>query len=384
MKIVLAPDSFKGSLSAFEVAHTMEEAVKNLLPEAEVVSLPMADGGEGTLDCLLHTGKGLKIPITVTGPLGKRIETYYGVMDERIAVIETAMINGLTLVPLQMRHPDMTTTYGVGEAILHALDRGCESIIICTGGSATNDGGFGMLQALGVQGYNERGHKLGIFGKDLFHLAHLEWDMLDERIANTSFQIVCDVENPLTGPAGCSHTYGPQKGLTAKEAAVYDRVLTRYSEIVAEGIGSDYSEEKHAGSAGGLGFAFLALGAKLKQGAPFVAETIGLVEHIQTADFVITGEGRTDEQTLYGKAPGFVASVGKNYNIPVYLISGSLAPDRAKWREQFSGCFSIVNEPMALERAMGEVEALLYEQVGDVVHMVTTILGLRDDESDSK
>lgn len=373
MKIVLAPDSYKGSLSAFEVATIMKEATEKIMPEAEVVALPMADGGEGTLDCLLHTKKSLKIPITVTGPLGKRIETYYGVIDEETAVIEAAMINGLTLVPPALRHPDHTTTYGVGEAILHALERGCKDFIICTGGSATNDGGFGMLQALGVKAYDERGHEVGIFGKDLFQVAQIDWSTLDERLANIALRVVCDVDNPLLGKDGCSFIYGAQKGLNLFEARKYDSALQKYSTIISTVINHDYTKEKSAGSAGGLGFAFLALGATVMRGAPYVAQAIDLESQIIDADFVITGEGRTDGQTLYGKAPGFVSMLAKKYNVPIFLISGSLSADRAKWRSNFTACFSIIHEAMPLERSMGEVEQLLEIQTGDVIQLAKTM-----------
>src|SRR5699024_10282884 len=200
-------------------------------------------------------------------------------------------MNGITLVPSHIQHAGYTTTYGIGEAILHALDRGCKEFIICIGGSAKNVGGFGMLQALGAKAYDERGHALSIFGEDLFKMAHIEWDQLDERLNHVSIQVVCDVDNPLVGENGCSFVYGPQKGLSQIEARKYDEGLRQYSQIISSIIGEELSEAKNAGSAGGLGFAFLTLGATVLQGAPFVAKSIQLEKEIANAALVLTGEG---------------------------------------------------------------------------------------------
>ncbi|HLR64621.1 MAG TPA: glycerate kinase [Pseudogracilibacillus sp.] len=373
MKIVIAPDSFKGSLSATEAAKIMEKAVRTLLPAATIVSIPMADGGEGSSDVLIYNKKSEKIPIVVTGPLGNRIHTYYYIVDGKKAIIENAMISGLTLVPHHLRHPNSTTTYGLGEAINHALHQEVEEIVVCLGGSSTNDGGLGMLQALGADFLDDRGQTVSRFGEGLFDIRHVSFAGLEDKLEGVRLTAVCDVENPLLGETGCSHTFGKQKGLNHAEIIKYDKQLTYYSEKIQAEIDVNYVKEPHTGSAGGLGFALRVIGAKLEKGAPYIAKEISLETHLKEATFVLTGEGKTDEQTMFGKAPYYIASLANKYQIPVYLISGSIT-NRSAWRHIYSGIFSMVNEPMSIEKSMGEAEHLLHEQTIDLIYFLRKLI----------
>lgn len=375
MKITLAPDSFKGSLSALDVAEIMQKAIKDLYEHDVVTLKPMADGGEGTLACMMSGMDGEEISLACTGPLGTSIQTHYGKIDGEVAIIESALIAGIELVPLEERNPDYTTSYGIGEAILHALDHGCKSMIIGIGGSATNDGGLGMLQALGVRMLDEDGEHVGVFGKNLLHVKAIDYRNIDQRLKNVSIQIATDVDNPLCGNRGASAVYGPQKGATKKQVILYDQMLKRFANKIERHLNVAYQRHPGAGAAGGLGFAFLTIGAKVVQGAQIIAQAIDLEGAIQQSDMVITGEGKSDEQTLYGKAPGFVASLAEKYNKPIILLSGSVAGDRSKLLEVFTGSFSIINEPLSLQESMEQVETLIYEQTQQVIHFSHKLKG---------
>lgn len=368
MKVVIAPDAYKGSLVAQEVATTMKQAILDISPTIEIFEKPMADGGEGMMDALLSSVSGEEVYVTCTGPLGQRIKTSYAIINKSTALIEGARIAGLPQVPTSKRNPDFTTSYGIGEVILDALDAGCTSFIIGIGGSATNDGGLGMLQALGMKAYDSMGNKVGPFGKDLLQVDNIDLTTIDQRLNDVHIRVASDVTNSLCGINGASYVYGPQKGATEKQVKEYDLALKKYSHLFNEGV--KLREKAGAGAAGGLGFAFLIIDGKLTPGAELIAEAINLVAYLKEADFVFTGEGQTDEQTLFGKAPGYIADLARQYNIPTILISGSLSGNQQKLREHFSGCFSIINEPMPLEQAMAETEQLLYEQTKHVFHML--------------
>lgn len=373
MNIVLAPDSFKGSLTANEVAETMKRAILDLDQNHTVITKPMADGGEGTLDAVLSSIHGEKITVTCTGPLGEQIETSYAIIDSNQAVIELASIAGLVQVPLNQRNPDHTTTFGLGEVIKDALNRNCSSIIIGLGGSATNDGGLGMLIALGMKAWNEEGVLLKGFGKDLFQLSKISLKELDPRLQKVELIVASDVDNPLFGEKGASFVFGPQKGATPTQVARYDQAMKRYGGLIEKELRRELTNIPGTGAAGGLGFALLALNAKLTSGAKLLANQIALQDDIQKADLVITGEGKSDEQTLYGKAPGYVASLAFKYRVPVVLLSGSLDGDLDVLRRSFSGCFSIINKPTTLNESMNQAKHLLYEQTRLLINFISEI-----------
>lgn len=376
MKVVVAPDSFKGSLTAIEAANMIKQGITEIIPEAEIMLKPMADGGEGTLDSLSTATASDTIPIRLTGPLGKPIDTNYRILPGKTAVIETAAIAGLIQVPNERRNPDYTTSYGIGEAILDAMNEGCHNFIIGLGGSATNDGGLGMLQALGMQAYDEKQQPVDKFGKDLQQITHIDLSALDPRLKQININLACDVDNPLCGKRGASAVYGPQKGATKTQVSQYDTALNQYSALIEKELGFSYKNQEGAGAAGGLGFAFLTLHASLTPGAALIAKAIELESTIRHADLVITGEGQSDEQTLYGKAPGYIAKLANPYKVPAILISGSISGGEDKLRTQFTGCFSTINSPMSLDTCIDNAAPLLLEKTKQVMHFFKNMHGI--------
>ncbi|MCA0971376.1 glycerate kinase [Halobacillus litoralis] len=369
MRVVFAPDSFKGSLSSIDVAAIMSEAFKSVDPKLTSIIKPMADGGEGTLESLITATSHKKVPINCTGPLGESLRSWYVELPNH-AVIEGALIAGLPLVPEEKRNPDNTTSYGIGEAIRHALDQGHRKFIIAIGGSSSNDGGIGMLQALGMKAYDVNGNEVGPYGRDLHSIEHIDFSGLDKRLDEAKIQVACDVDNPLTGPRGASQVYGPQKGATDQQISRYDDSLSRYGSLVEEALGKSLMTQKGAGAAGGIGFAFLTLGASLESGAKLVAEAISLDEAIQYADLVLTGEGQSDEQTLYGKAPGYVAELAFKNQVPAILLSGSLDGPLQELNKRFNSCFSIVPGPKSLEDCMEHAEEYLYQAAQQIARLL--------------
>lgn len=374
MNIVLAPDSFKGSLTAFQAAQTMKKAIKAMNNDYNVVMKPMADGGEGILETLLPSMNGEKVPITCTGALGESVDTFYGIAEGKTAIIEGANIAGLPQVPLHQRNPDDTTSFGIGEVIRDALDAGCTTFIIGIGGSATNDGGLGMLQALGMKAYDKTGEEIGPYGKDVLAFHRADMQAMDPRLKSTTLQIASDVDNPLCGERGATYVYGPQKGATEQQLAAYDEALYHYGRVLETTLQKHLQQIPGAGAAGGLGFAFLMLNAILTPGASVAAEAIQLEKAIKEADVVFTGEGQTDEQTIeYGKTADYVARKAQKHNVPTILISGSLQGDMDRVRERFTGCFSTVTSVLTLEECMENAEALLYEQTTNVQHFIKSM-----------
>lgn len=369
MNIVISPDSFKGSLTSIEAAQIMKTAIEDTGNDYNVTLKPMADGGEGTLETLLAATTSERKPIACTGALGKVNHTSYAIADGDTAIIEGANIAGLPQVPTDERNPDDTTSFGIGEVIRDALDSGCTSFIIGIGGSATNDGGLGMLLALGMKAYDEADNELGPYGRDLLSLHHVRLEGLDPRLKSVRLKIACDVDNPLCGKRGASHVYGPQKGATPEQIKRYDDALWHFGTTIENIQHTQLKETEGAGAAGGIGFAFLALGAQLVSGAKLLADAINLEEAIADSQLVITGEGQTDEQTLeYGKATDYVAQLAGSHHVPTILISGSLQGNMDELRERFSGCFSIVPSPLTLEECMKQAGNLLYEQTKHVMH----------------
>lgn len=357
MKVCIAIDSFKGSLSTTEAAKAAAKGVRRAYPDAVIETLPLADGGEGTVDAIITATGGRPVTVTVTGPLGKPVKATYGVIpDTNTAVIEIAAAAGLTLVPPKSRNPLITTTYGVGELILHALEGGCRKFIIGLGGSATNDGGAGMLSALGAELLDGKGAPIKHGAAGLRELAEIRTQGMPEALKKCKFSVACDVKNPLCGKEGASFVFGPQKGATEMSAADMDKYLRRFAELTAKQNPKADPDYPGAGAAGGLGFAFLAyLGAKMRPGISIVAEAIGLEEKIKDADIVLTGEGRVDGQSAMGKAPVGVAKIAKKLGKPVIVIAGSVGEGAELCHVKgVDAIFPILRAPITLAEAMKE------------------------------
>lgn len=345
MKIVIAPDSFKESLTALEAAQAIENGMRKVLSEANFVKIPMADGGEGTVQSLVDATEGRIITKTVTGPLGEPVEAFFGISgDKKTAVIEMAAASGLHLVPIEKRNPLITTTRGTGELIIAALEYGIEHIIIGIGGSATNDGGAGMAKALGIKMLDAVGKEIAEGGGALAEIAAINTAAIDPRLASVRIEVACDVDNPLTGPRGASAIFGPQKGATPEIVQQLDANLSHYADMIRKEIGTDIEQIAGAGAAGGLGGGLMAfLSAELKSGVDIVLEATKLEDQLKDADFVITGEGKIDGQTVFGKTPIGVAKTAKKHSIPVIAIAGSLGSDSHKVHEHgIDAVFSIV------------------------------------------
>ncbi|MXP59171.1 glycerate kinase [Pantoea sp. Taur] len=362
MKIVIAPDSYKESLSALEVAAAIEAGFSEIFPDAEYVKIPVADGGEGTVEAMVAATQGSIVRLTVTGPLGAPVEAFYGLSgDERSAFIEMAAASGLELVPAAQRDPLITNSYGTGELIKNALDRGVDHIIIGIGGSATNDGGSGMMQALGARLLDQQGNEIAFGGGALPQLARIEIDQLDKRIQQCRIEVACDVTNPLTGEEGASAIFGPQKGATPELVQQLDKALAHYAEIIHRDLDIDVLHIAGGGAAGGMGAALHAFcQAELRRGIEIVTEALGLADQVKDADLVITGEGRIDSQTINGKVPIGVAKVAKQFNKPVIGIAGSLTADVGVVHQHgldavFSVLFSIGSLEDALANAAQNV-----------------------------
>lgn len=354
MKIIIAPDSYKESLTAMEVATAIEAGFRQVMPTAEYIKLPMADGGEGTVQSLVDASNGTIIEHQVTGPLGEQVPAFFGLMgDDKTAVIEMAAASGLHLVSPNLRNPMLTTSYGTGELILAALDHGVDHIIVGIGGSATNDGGIGMAQALGVQLLDNKGQALGFGGQALAQLASIDITTVDPRLAHIKLEVACDVDNPLCGKKGASHIFGPQKGATPAMVAELDQHLAHYAAIIKRDLAIDVKDMAGAGAAGGMGAALLGLfNAQLRSGIEIVIDAVHLGDIIKDADLVITGEGRIDSQTIHGKTPIGVARTAKKYHKPVIGIAGCLSQDcGVVYDHGIDAVFSVVPAAMSLEHA---------------------------------
>jgi glycerate 2-kinase len=361
MRIVIAPNAFKGSLSALEAATAIAEGVRIAAPDADLVLVPIADGGDGTVDALVQATQGERRTRRVRGPLGDPVDAEYGLIDEgSAAVIEMAKAAGLALVPPDKRDPRVTTTYGVGELMQHAFDAGARRFIVGIGGSATNDGGAGMAQALGYHLLDENGRELPPGGLALKRLARIHVGGVHADWKEAEVDVACDVTNPLTGPRGASAVYGPQKGATPEMVAELDAALHHFADTIRRDLGVDVEPLPGAGAAGGLGAGLVAFsGARLRPGAEMVMEALRLDERLTSAQLVITGEGRIDSQTArFGKGPAAVARHAKQAGIPVVAIGGSVA-DETELRLLFDGLEATVVEPGTLEEAIAQARPLL-------------------------
>lgn len=356
-KVVIAPDSFKESLSALEVAEAIERGFRQIFPQVQYVKLPMADGGEGTVDSMVAATGGEIVRVTVTGPLGQPVQAFYGLLGEgETAVIEMAAASGLHLAPKAQRDPRMTTSYGTGELIQAALDRGVKTIILGIGGSATNDGGAGMMQALGARLLDDNRQALPPGGAALAQLAYIDLSGVDPRLQQVSITAACDVDNPLCGANGASAVFGPQKGATPEMVTQLDAALRHYGTLLEQATGREVINAPGAGAAGGMGAALLGmLNARLRPGIEIVIETLQLEEALRDADLVITGEGRLDSQSIHGKTPIGVARVAKRFGLPVIGIAGSLSKDyQVVHQHGIDAAFSVLDRVVSLEEALAE------------------------------
>lgn len=367
MNILVAPDSFKDCMRAIEVAEALSLGLRKVIPEAEIRMLPMADGGEGTVESLIDATGGEIVDIQVHDPLMRKITSFYGISgDASTAVIEMAAASGLELLEPGERNPWITSTFGTGELIHQALERGCRKILLGIGGSATNDAGMGMASALGVSFLDAHGKPVSQGGGALGDVKQISMEGLDPRIADTEILVACDVTNPLSGPQGASFVYGPQKGADRKMVEGLDKNLSHLARLISEQLEKEVDVIPGAGAAGGLGAGLMAfLGASLVKGFDMVAETVSLEEAIQWADLVITGEGKMDSQTRFGKTPFGVSQMAKKYGKPVIGVAGTLEEDAVDlYNEGFDLLLSIQEKPIGLEEALENAPHLL-ERTGE-------------------
>jgi glycerate kinase len=361
MKIIIAPDSFKGSLSATNAARAMAEGVRLVFPDAELVEVPIADGGEGTVEAFLQACGGSLQQTTVKGPLGSPVQASWGLLPNNTAIVEIAAAVGLCLLTPEQQDPKRAGTEGVGQLIEAILDAGIRRIIIGLGGSATNDGGSGMLRALGARFLDSQGRDLPPGILPFTDLAKIDISSLDPRLPEVDILVASDVINPLCGPNGCSAVFGPQKGVKPEEIQIFDKAMARYAEIATKTTGRNAAVLPGAGAAGGLGAALLFFtGAKIRSGIEVVLESVHFHDLLVQADLVLTGEGRTDMQTLSGKVPMGVARCARTYGVPVVCISGSVAAGAEQlYNEGVNALLSCAPGPISLADSLQQADTLL-------------------------
>ncbi|EKF9516981.1 glycerate kinase [Vibrio cholerae] len=372
MKVVIAPDSFKESLTAKQVCDAIQAGLARVWHDAKFVAIPVADGGEGTVQSLVDATQGRLVEVKVMGPQGKRVEAFYGMLgDNQTAVIEMAAASGLHHVPLVQRDPKLTTSFGTGELIRHALDQGVTKLIIGLGGSATNDGGVGMLAALGARFTNADGDPIQLTGGGLRELTHIDLQDFDPRLQNCDILVACDVNNPLCGDKGASAVFGPQKGATPEDVQLLDGVLRQFGLLTEKVTGKMVLESAGAGAAGGMGAALLAYTqARLRPGIEIVLETVQLAHQVSDADLVITGEGRIDSQTVHGKTPMGVAKVAKRFDVPVLALCGCTGDNyQAVYQCGIDAVFAAVPRAMLLEDALKESDFNLADLAENVARL---------------
>ncbi|MEA1975731.1 MAG: glycerate kinase [Bacillota bacterium] len=356
MKILIGVDSFKDSLSAIDVSKSIKKGIIKVNNRVEIMEIPLADGGEGTMEIIVNNLNGKIINTKVVGPLGEKINGSYGIVDEDIAIIEMATVAGLELLKEKDRNPSKTTTYGVGQLILDALDKGCKEFVVAIGGSSTNDGGIGLARALGVKFLDNKNSEIELNGNGLKDLVNIDISEIDKRIKESKFQVACDVDNVLCGENGAAYVYARQKGANDKMIEMLDKNLFNLSEVIKKDLGKDVLNIKGAGAAGGLGGGLVAfLDASLKSGFDIVSNILNLESEIKSCDLVITGEGSFDYQSLNGKVPIGVAKLAKKYNKKVIVIAGSVGEISEEIYENgVTSVFSIISKPSTLEELINK------------------------------
>ncbi len=383
MKAILAIDSFKGSCTAYEAGEAVRRGILRADPSAVVDNVPVADGGEGTVEAIIGSNNGEWRACQVTGPLGEKVSSGYGVMRNDTAVIEMSLASGLLLIPQSRLNPLVTTTYGTGELIKHALDAGYRKILIGLGGSGTNDGGAGMAQALGVSFKDINGNELNFGGAELIRLHTIDTSHIDPRLKECTITCAVDVKNPLCGKNGAAAVYGPQKGAQPEMVQVLDHALAHYAKLIDEQCGIHVIDMPGAGSAGGLGAGlYVFLNAVFQPGIEAVLDIVGFDDRLKDADFVITGEGRLDEQTVNGKVPVGVARRAKACgNIPVFALVGSIGSGaEAVYDHGVDGIYSIADGPLTYSESCGKVKTLLERVAESLAHSVMAIKKTRNQQ----
>ncbi len=358
-KIIIAPDSFKGSLTSTEVANAIEEAIVKVYPNCETVKTPIADGGEGTMDTLVCALGGEKVNVNVHDPLMRPIEVEYGLVNEpKTAIIEMASASGITLLHKNEQNPSTTTTFGTGEIIKDALKRGCRSFLIGIGGSATNDAGTGMLRALGYRFLDKNGKETNGTGASLQAICSIDCSAILPELKESEFKIACDVNNPFSGENGAAYVYAPQKGASEQMIKELDEGMENFRKLIEAERKIDLNTIEGAGAAGGLGGGFVAfLNAELKSGIDMILEAVNFEKHLQDANLVITGEGKLDKQTAMGKAASGILDAASEHNVPVIAIGGSVEDIETLNNRGFVSLFSIVPYPISLDKAIEKNEA---------------------------
>ena len=384
MKILLAPNAFKESLSAWKVCLSLERGIRRIFPQATIYKIPLADGGGGTVEALIRATGGQQFKKRVTGPSGEKVMAGYGILGAlpvnrrgkygkgTTAVIEMAAASGLHLVPPGKRDPRGTTTFGTGELIKACLDKDCRHIMVGVGDSATNDGGVGMAQALGVRFRDKSGQEIHVGGKNLKNIHHIEMEGLDKRLEKVKITILSDVKNPLCGPRGAARVFSPQKGATPEMVLELEKGLRHLAGIIKKDLGIEILNKPGAGAAGGLGAGLMAfLGAGSISGIKLILEMAGLETYVKKADMVITGEGKLDRQTIYGKAPMGVVRLARRYGCPVIGLAGTLGPgNELLYQYGFTSIFSIMDKPITLSQAMKEAEGLLANTAERIMRLI--------------
>ncbi|AUI88666.1 glycerate kinase [Vibrio azureus] len=373
MKVVVASDSFKESLTAKQASEAIKTGLSRVWKDAEIVTLPVADGGEGTMNALLDATNGRQVLVEISDPLGKPIRACYGILgDGQTAVVEMAQASGLHLVPVELRDPKQTSSFGTGQLILHALNCGIRRFIIGLGGSATNDAGIGMLAALGMKFFDASGMAISANGIGLTHLAKIDASDFDPRLADCEVLVASDVDTLLCGTNGASVVFGPQKGATSADVELLDSALRNFGELTEQLTGKPVSHQKGSGAAGGMGAAFLGyFSANLKPGIEIVIETVRFVEHLADADFVFTGEGCLDGQTIHGKTALGIAKAAKQFNIPVIALAGCTGEGfEAVYEFGIDAVFSAVPRAMNLTQAINDAEANLTQLAENVARLL--------------
>ena len=379
MKLLFASDSFKGSLTSEKTIELLTRAAKEVFGDCETSGVPVADGGEGTVEAVINAEKGEMVSCSVHDPLMNEIRSSYGVFGRDQAVIEMSKASGLTLVPGDLRNPMNTTTLGTGELILDALNKGYRKLSIAIGGSATNDGGMGCARALGVRFLDKDGKELEGFGRDLINVKEIDTHSLDGRLKDCSISVMCDVTNPLCGPDGATRTFGAQKGATKEIQDELEEGMCNYRDVIKSGFGIDCDGIRGAGAAGGLGAAlYVFLGGRIKSGIEAVLDLIHFEERLKDVDLVVTGEGRTDWQSCFGKVMQGVGKHAEALGIPVLGLSGSLGRDALDiCKYGISSLMTTVNAPMTLSEAMENAEELYYEAALRMFRFVKTGMDMR-------
>ena len=379
MKLLFASDSFKGSLSSEKTVAILTQAAKEVFGECDCAGVPVADGGEGTVDAVIAAEHGKHVYVRVHGPLMSEVEAGYGVFGDNKAVIEMASASGLPLVPDEQRDPRYTTTYGTGELIRHALESGYRDISIAIGGSATNDGGMGCARALGVRFLDDKGEELSGFGSDLARVAHIDMSGIDSRLSEAKITVMCDVTNPLCGENGATYTFGKQKGATPEIQEELEAGMNNYRNVIRREFDIDCNDIQGAGAAGGLGAALkVFFRGEMRSGIETVLELIRFDERLEGVDLVVTGEGRTDWQSCFGKVMQGVGKHAQAKGIPVAGLSGSLGKDALNICDHgISSLMTTVDSPMPLKEAMDRAEELYLNAAIRMFRFIRTGMEMR-------